>query len=71
MSSKVVPIKKKYETVSAMVSHIAGDEKARSAFVVYFDDDGKVFVAEIGLTIGDVGRVLMEAHHLAAATELA
>ena len=67
--SKVVPIRKQYETVGAMVSHIMGDEKARGAFVVYFDNDGNRFVAELNLTIADVALILLEAHHLANVTE--
>ncbi len=67
--SKVAPIRKKYETVGALVSHIMGDEKARSVFVIYFDEEGNRFVAELNLTIGDVAMVLLEATHLAMATE--
>lgn len=58
--SKVAPIRKKYETVSAMVAHIMGDDTAKSAFICYFDGESNMSVAELGLTVQDFAMVLLE-----------
>ena len=59
--NKVAPIRGRYETLTALVSHVMGDPSAEKGLVIYFGEgENGMNIAEIGLTPSDWGLILLE-----------